>query len=175
MTEILETERLVLRQLVPDDLDFVALMLADAQVMRHYPRRYTREESAEWIERQLTRYARDGHGLWLALDRAAGVPVGQVGLCMQCVDGAWIPEIGYLLHHRYWGKGYATEGAIAVRDWAFTRGARDYSQVISLIRRANAPSRRVAQRVGMIFWRETMHAGLEHDVYRTVRADSEVG
>lgn len=171
MRQILETQRLVLRELVPDDLDFVALMLSDVQVMRHYPRRYTREESAEWIERQLTRYARDGHGLWLALDRAECVPVGQVGLCMQFVDGEWIPEIGYLLHHRYWGKGYATECAVAVRDWAFTREVRDYAQVISLIRRANAPSRRVALRVGMTLWKVTMHAGLEHDVYRVLRAD----
>ena len=63
-----------------EDLDFVATMLADPQVMRFYPKCYSRVESATWIERQLERYSRDGHGLWLVLERGAGQPVGQVGL-----------------------------------------------------------------------------------------------
>ena len=167
MTFLLETRRLGLRPLTSDDLDFVALMLSDAQVMRHYPRRYTREESSEWIDRQLARYARDGHGLWLVEDRVSGEPVGQVGLCTQFVDDEAIPEVGYLLHHRWWGKGLATEAASAVRDWAFDRGG--YSRVISLIRRVNGPSRRVALRIGMELWKEALHAGTPHDVFSANR------
>ncbi|MEO7963905.1 MAG: GNAT family N-acetyltransferase [Gemmatimonadaceae bacterium] len=163
MTYVIETQRLGLRPLTPDDLDFVALMLADAHVMRFYPHRYTREESSEWIERQVGRYARDGHGLWLVEERGSGVAIGQVGLCMQMVDGDPIPEVGYLLHHKWWGKGMATEAASSVRDWAFDE--REYPRVVSLIRRVNSASRRVAMRVGMTWWRGVTHAGLPHDVY----------
>ena len=64
MTTILETTRLALRELVLDDLDFMAEMLADAEVMRYYPKRLTRELSTDWIERQIARYTTDGYGLW---------------------------------------------------------------------------------------------------------------
>ena len=163
MTFSLETRRLRLRALEPDDLDFVALMLADPMVMRFYPRLYTRDEAVMWIDRQRERYARDGHGLWIAEDRPSGTPVGQVGLVMQSVDGEALPEIGYLLHHRWWKKGLATEAACAVRDWAFE--VRRYTRLVSLIRPVNSPSRRVAERVGMRRWKACVHAGVAHDVY----------
>src|SRR5262245_20357533 len=104
----LETPRLVLREMSLGDLDFVAAMLADPEVMRFYPKCYSRDEAEAWVRRQLDRYARYGHGLWLVLDRAAGEPVGQVGLTIQMVDGAEEPEIGYLIHRPFWRRGLAT-------------------------------------------------------------------
>jgi len=62
-TVILETERLVLRELEPADLDFLASMMADPEVSHHYDRRFSREAADEWLHRQLERYATDGHGL----------------------------------------------------------------------------------------------------------------
>src|SRR5204862_252450 len=88
MTTILETTRLKLRELVPGDVDFMAEMLADAEVMRYYPKRLTRELSTDWIERQIARYKADGYGLWLAEERESGKPVGQVGLVRQQINGA---------------------------------------------------------------------------------------
>jgi RimJ/RimL family protein N-acetyltransferase len=167
----LETPRLRLRAFEPDDLDFVALMLADPMVMRFYPRLYTRDEAVTWIDRQRERYARDGHGLWIAEDRPSGAPVGQVGLVMQGVDGEALPEIGYLLQHRWWKKGLATEAACAVRDWAFE--VPRYARLVSLIRPVNSPSRRVAERVGMRRWKECVHAGLTHDVYAIERVEAQ--
>jgi len=87
MKTILQTPRLLLREIAPDDLDFVAAMLAHPEVMRYYPRLYSRDEALHWLERQRQRYASHGHGLWLVLDREAGHPVGQVGLIRQEVDG----------------------------------------------------------------------------------------
>src|SRR5215468_11623496 len=96
---ILETKRLRLRELTANDLDFVAAMLDDADVMRHYPSRLDRQGALAWIERQRMRYARDGHGLWLLLNRETDEPVGQVGLVMHELEGLprpRYPEVGYL-------------------------------------------------------------------------------
>ncbi|MGH7712452.1 MAG: GNAT family N-acetyltransferase [Gemmatimonadaceae bacterium] len=165
----IQTERLTLRELTHDDLDFVASMLSDPEVMRYYPKALTRAESLGWIEKQRARYTMDGHGLWLVSLVGSGEPVGQVGLALQHVDDGHEPEIGWLLHRPYWGHGYASEAAIAVRDHAFVALGMPY--VISLIRPENEPSRRVAQRVGMIVQRRAIFHGYEHDVWRLDRAD----
>jgi RimJ/RimL family protein N-acetyltransferase len=160
---VLETERLQLREMVPSDLDFVAAMLGDREVTRYYERTFERADASAWLERQRDRYARDGHGLWLVLERRTGVPVGQVGLAMQEIEGTRHPEIGWLLHRPYWGRGYATEAGIATRDAAFGRWS--YRLVISLIRPSNAPSRRVAERIGMRAGERVRFHGSEHVVY----------
>ncbi len=59
MRFVLETDRLALREMSLDDLDFVATMLADPQVMRFYPKCYSREESAGWIEHLVFARSRD--------------------------------------------------------------------------------------------------------------------
>jgi len=170
MRTILETPRLRLREMSLDDLDFIAEMLADPLVMRFYPQIYSREEAAAWIERQLDRYARHGSGLWLAVDRATGEPVGQVGLLRQIVDGVEEPEVGYLLDRRYWSRGLATEAAAAVRDWAFQTRGEPY--VVSLIRPENLPSQAVALRIGMKPERDTVFASLRHTVFMGRRPSS---
>ncbi len=81
-----------------DDLDFVAVMLADPEVMRYYSKCYTRDEAAAWVQRSMDRYARHGHGLWLVSDKATGQAVGQVGLVTQTVRGLEEREVGYLLN-----------------------------------------------------------------------------
>jgi ribosomal-protein-alanine N-acetyltransferase len=165
---VLETSRLALRELSLDDLDFVAGMLAHPEVMRFYPQVYSREESRLWIERQLHRYAGNGHGLWLVQDRATGEPLGQVGLLLQLVDGVEEPEIGYLIHRPFWRRGLATEAALAVRSWAFdTMGL---ERVISLIRPENTPSQGVARKLGMRPEKRSQFHWLEHVVF-AVRPD----
>ena len=149
------------------DLDFVAAMLANPEVSRYYERTFTRDDALVWLRRQQDRYARDGHGLWLAVERETGAPVGQVGLAMQEVEGQWRPEIGWLLDRPFWGRGYATEAAAATRDAAFSRW--HYPEVISLVRPVNVASCRVAERIGMHAGPCVMFHGYEHVVY-AVRA-----
>jgi [ribosomal protein S5]-alanine N-acetyltransferase len=161
------TDRLLLREMDSSDLDFIAEMLGDPQVTRFYPKPYTRADAIAWIERQQARYARDGYGLWLVLLRTERVPVGQVGLLRQNVNGVAVPEIGYLLAHRFWGRGLATEAAIATRDYAFDELR--FDRVVSLIRPENHSSQRVARRVGMRPVSSTLHAGLKHLVYAVDR------
>ena len=162
---VLVTPRLELRELAIGDLDFVATMLAHPEVSRYYERQFTRADAEAWLQRQLTRYATDGHGLWLVTEREGGTPVGQVGLALQDVEGHRLPEIGWLLHRPYWGRGYATEAAAATRDLARSRWK--YGRLISLIRPANEPSRRVAERIGMHAGPRVDFHGFEHIVYET--------
>jgi RimJ/RimL family protein N-acetyltransferase len=164
---ILETPRLSLREMSWEDLDFLAAMLADEQVMRHYVKCCTREESEAWLGRVLDRYEKHGHAFWLVSLRATGEPIGQVGLLLQHVDEVDESEIGYMIHAPYWRQGYALEAASAVRDYAF--GALDRSRVISLIRPANIPSQRVALRVGLKPEKLTRWHDLDHLVFSLKR------
>jgi ribosomal-protein-alanine N-acetyltransferase len=164
---VLETPRLELRELTPDDLPFVAEMIGDSETMRFYPHTFLPVEARYWLQRQLDRYARDGHGLWLVVERASGRRVGQVGLAIQELDGAREPEIGWLIHRHYWRRGYATEAGSAVRDYAFS--ALGLRRVITLIRPVNEPSQGVARKVGMAPGRETDFHGYRHLVFSVSR------
>ena len=168
MSVILETPRLTLRELTQDDLDFVAEMLAHPEVMHFWPRPYTRNEAADWIQRHRERYTRDGFGYWLALDKAGGRPIGQVGLLRQELDGVIETGIGYIVHRPFWGNGYATEAALACRNHAFAKLGK--LRVTATVRPENLPSRRVAERIGLKFERMTTWAGLPHMLYSVTRS-----
>ena len=165
---VLQSQRLELRELTPSDLPFVAEMVGDAETMRYYPHPFMPTEARYWLQRQIDRYARDGHGLWLVVERASGRRVGQVGLAIQDVDGGKEPEIGWLIQRKFWRQGFATEAGIAVRDHAFRRMGLE--RVISLIRPVNEPSQGVARKVGMVVEGETDFHGYRHLVF-AVRRD----
>lgn len=168
---ILETERLILRQFVPGDADALSRVLSDPETMRHYPAPFDRAAVDGWIRRNLRRYAANGHGLWAMDEKTTGEMIGDCGLTLQEVDGTLMPEIGYHLRRDRWGQGFATEAAVACRDYGFTKMSVDF--LISLIRPENVPSRRVAERNGMKVWTETTRKGLRHLVYRVTREEWE--
>lgn len=168
MNVILETLRLALRELVSEDLDFVAEMLADPEVMRYYPKTYSRAEAAGCMGNQIEKYRRDGHGLWRVSLRETDEPVGLVGLVLQEVDGETFQEIGYLIHRPHWRRGYATEAALGVRRYAFEE--RRLPCVVSLVRPENVPSVAVAAKLGMTPEREVRFGGFQHLVYALPQA-----
>ena len=144
--KILETERLVLREMAPDDYDSLCVILQDPKVMYAYEHAFSDKEVSEWLERQLIRYAKDGCGLW-AVIRKGGDVIGQCGVTMQPWEKSEVPEVGYLFRRDCWHMGYATEAARACRDYAFAR--LNFGEVCSIIRDTNIPSQRVAQRNAM--------------------------
>jgi RimJ/RimL family protein N-acetyltransferase len=169
MKVILETPRLLLRELVPSDLDCVEALLSHPEVMRFFPTCLSREQAEQWIRRQRARYAADGHGYWLALHQASGEPVGQAGVVQTEVEGVEEPSLGYIVHRPFWGRGYATEVAAACRDYVFdTLGC---ARVITLIRPENLPSLRVARKIGLKIVRRTLYARYEHFVLSMSEAD----
>ena len=97
--------------------------------------------------------------------------IGYCGFFVQTVDDAEEVEIAYRIDPQYWGRGYASEAAQAVRDHAF----RDlgFERVISLIVPKNLASRRVAERNGMTVWKQTNFRGFDVLVYAITRSQWE--
>lgn len=168
MKEILRTGRLVLRETEAADIDEMYAMLSDPLVMAHYPRTRTLEESRQWIEWVRDRYQEFGFCLWTVVGLGTDEFLGQCGILVQEVDGARELEVAYLFKRSAWHRGYATEAARAVRDYAFD--VLGCEHVISLIRPANLPSRAVAERNGMTIWKTAMFRELEAVVYRIERS-----
>lgn len=145
---ILETGRLLLREMTGGDFPALCRMLQDADVMYAYEHAFSNEEAWDWLRRQQARYQEDGFGLWAVVEKCSGEMVGQCGLTWQdCGYPAPVLEVGYLLERATWHRGYATEAARACRDYAFDRLGT--GEVFSIIRDSNLPSQRVARRNGM--------------------------
>ena len=144
---ILETERLLLREMTQDDLPALQGILQDEETMYAYNGAFDEAETQAWLDRQLSRYAQYGFGLWAVVLKESGGMIGQCGLTMQPWRGDEVLEVGYLFNRAFWHHGYATEAARGCMEYAFDLlGARE---VCSIIRETNLPSRRVAERNGM--------------------------
>ena len=101
----------------------------------------------------------------------SGEIIGQCGITLQDVNGEWVPEVGYLFERAYWHQGFATEAAIACKEYAFSVLGLD--TVYSIIRDNNIASQNVAKRNGMtICGRIVKHyygMDMPHLVYRAER------
>jgi RimJ/RimL family protein N-acetyltransferase len=157
------TERLTLRELTDADLDELAALLGDEQVMTHYPRPKTRTEAQRWIDWNKSLYAEHGFGLWAVSLTATGEFVGDCGLTIQHVDGVDEVEIGYHVRTAFQGRGYATEAARACRDLARDRfGVR---RLIAIIAPGNLPSQSVAGNLGLTLEKRTVAHGAEQLIF----------
>lgn len=144
---ILETDRLLLRKMTQDDLGALCKMLKDKEVMRAYEHAFSDEEAQAWLNRQLTRYSQDGFGLWAVVKKKTDDLIGQCGVTMQDCNGKQVPELGWHLRKDCWHQGFATEAALACRQYAFEKLG--FDEVYAIIRDTNIPSQNVAKRVGM--------------------------
>ncbi|MFD8599433.1 GNAT family N-acetyltransferase [Kitasatospora sp. NPDC059646] len=144
----LTTPRLLLRQWEDGDLDRWAELNADPEVRRHLGPVMTREQSAGSLAAFREELADRGWGWWAVRLRAEGTFLGFAGLDPvdeeTPFDGV---EAGWRLHPDSWGRGYATEAARAVLRYGFEELA--LPEILALIAAANAPSRAVAERLGM--------------------------
>ncbi|MEG0795402.1 MAG: GNAT family N-acetyltransferase [Odoribacter sp.] len=144
---ILETPRLQLREMSISDMKSLSSILQDEKVMYAYNGAFSEEETAMWMQKQLQRYKELGFGLWAVLKKDTNEMIGQCGITMQEYNNIQVPEIGYLLAYRYWHNGYATEAAIACREYGFK--TLHLNALYSIIRDTNISSQKVAIRNGM--------------------------
>lgn len=145
---MIESKRLFLRKITPDDFKELAKMLKDIDVMYAWGHTFADEQINDWIYNQMKRYDEDGIGFLLAIDKNLNQVVGQIGLLRLSIKEEEYWGIGYILLKELWGKGYATEGSKACLDYAFN--VLNVEKVISDIRPHNLESIAVAKRLGMI-------------------------
>ncbi|MEU4800688.1 GNAT family N-acetyltransferase [Actinosynnema sp. NPDC023587] len=143
----LETERVTLRDFAPSDVDAFADLHADPAVMRYL-------ESGRPVDRAtvvrdlLPRYLRRASGWWAGVSKASGEVVGAFEF-RETEPG--VRELGYRLHRRHWGVGYATEVSRALVDKGFRElGVR---RVFATTMAVNRNSRRVLEKTGLRFRR----------------------
>ncbi|WP_109208719.1 MULTISPECIES: GNAT family N-acetyltransferase [Microbacterium] len=141
-----ETDRLRFRQMTASDLEAMAELLGNPDVMRFYPAPKTREQSAAWIAWNQRNYAEHGYGLWI-IETHAGEFVGDCGLTWQEVGGLSRLEVGYHVTPAWQGRGIATEAAAACRDYVIEHV--DARELIAIVHPDNRASQRVAEKIGM--------------------------
>jgi ribosomal-protein-alanine N-acetyltransferase len=152
--KILETNRLMLRRLLPDDLDNLYALYSDPDIRQYFPDgTLTYAETKEELDWFL-----DGHpahpelGLWATIHKATDRLIGRCGLLPWTIAQRAEVEVAYLLDKTYWGQGLATEAARGIVQYAFEQ--LKLSRLICLIDPENAASRRVAEKIGMRFEKE---------------------
>lgn len=147
--KVLETARTYLRTYTMQDLEALQAIL-DSKTMYAWGHGFTKQECKEWIETQLERYRKYGFGLWAVVDKASGQIIGSAGLNYERIDMAGereILELGYIINHRFWGRGYGLEVAVACARYAFERlGAKE---LYCLIKWDNLASLKLARKLGM--------------------------
>ena len=163
----LETDRLVLRFMNHGDYSDIAEMLQDAEVMYAWEKTFDDMEVCGWINKMCARYKNDGYGYFLAVDKNLNQAVGQIGLLSEEIGREKFVGVGYMLKRRYFGCGYAAEGAAGCLDYAFNVLKTD--RVIADIRPSNGASRHVAEKLGMkaagSFIKHYDGKDMEHIVY----------
>ena len=143
---ILETERLILREMTEDDYDALYRVLADSDIMQHYPYTFDEKRVRGWIAKNIERYEIFGFGLWAVCLKETGEMIGDCGPTMQLINENIKPEIGYHIRKDHQRNGYAREAAIAVRDWTFMNTP--FNTIFSYMKGTNIPSCKTAASYG---------------------------
>jgi [ribosomal protein S5]-alanine N-acetyltransferase len=168
---LLTTARLLMRHLRILDAKALAHVFGDPEVMYHGDGIKSNKWIEVWLQSCITQYAQLGFGPYAVVEKESQDFVGYCGLFhFPDVNGKPEIEIGYRLVRAAWGKGYATESARAVRDYAFaTLGL---NRLIAIIEPSNIASIRVAEKIGMHHEQDVMFDGYSHPdhVYAITRA-----
>lgn len=143
---VIETERLFLREMTENDFDALYKILADSNIMQHYPYTFDEARVRYWIQKNMERYWIFGFGLWAVCLKETGEMIGDCGLTMQLINGQIKPEIGYHIRADKQRKGYAKEATIAVRDWIFNYTP--FNMVYSYMKYTNEASVKTAMSYG---------------------------
>ena len=143
------TERLGFRKWSLDDLEEFALLNADKEVMQHFPKTLTKEETRASIIRFQKHYNNFGYNYYATEIKETGEFIGFIGLAYQDYESDFTPnvDIGWRLKKSAWNNGFATEGAIKCLDIAFNQLKID--KIISTCLLKNLGSEKVMQKIGM--------------------------
>ena len=149
MKFILETKRLILREMDFDDFDSLKKVLSDPNTMKYYPKPYDDEGVNKWIRWSMASYEKRGFGLWAVVLKETGEMIGDCGISMQTIDDELKPEIGYHLRRDYHRLGLGAEMTQAVKNYFFENF--DFDEVYSYMNQNNLPSEKTAIKNGMTY------------------------
>jgi len=167
---LLETPRLLLRHFKASDLDAYAEIVADPDVARYATtmgKPLSRSQAWGWMASDLGHWKLRGYGMWAVEEKSTQQLIGRVGL--QYPEGFPDIEVGWMLGKPYWGKGFATEAAIASIQYGFRELERD--NFISMIHPDNASSIRLAKRLGEVCEGEVEWFGNQYLLYRIYKSN----
>lgn len=163
----IETVRLRLRMFRPDDLDNLAALLADPDVMRYvedgHPKDRTVAEKA--LNSIIAHWGRHGFGRWAVEEKASGSFIGFGGL--RSLFGT--AEVVYHLAPKHWGKGFATEMAHSALAFGFNE--RGFERIVAIAKPGNAASIHVMEKLGMKFQQRTNYYGIDVVEYAVTADD----
>jgi 3-dehydroquinate dehydratase/shikimate dehydrogenase len=145
----IKTERLILRPWLKEDWEAFAALNADPRVMEWFLKLLSREESDQLANRISTDIEQRGWGLWAVSLIETDAFIGYIGLDPVHIQASFTPavEIGWRLKLDHWGKGYATEGALASLDFGFNQLG--LQEIVAYTTRQNMRSKAVMERIGM--------------------------
>lgn len=146
----IETERLILRPTAASDFERWADFMADPEAMLHLGGVQPRPIAWRAFIGMAGAWQIQGFGMFSVIEKASGNWIGRLGPWMP--DGWPGTEVGWSIVREAWGKGYASEGAIATIDWAFANLG--WSEVIHTISSENQASKGVAARLGSTYLRQ---------------------
>lgn len=174
--KILETDRLILRRLVPADLDALYALYRDPEMRRYFPpegasadRTLTLEETREELEWFLNGHPRHPElGLWATILKETGAFLGRCGLLPWSIEGQDEVEIAYMIDKAYWGQGLGSEAARGIRDYAFNQLG--LTRLVCFIDPENSASQKVATKTGMTIERELVDENGPFHIYSMTKA-----
>ena len=154
MTIIIETERLLLRHLIMDDLDELYSLYQDYEIRQFFPEGVlSYEETKEELEWHMHGHPKHPElGLWATVYKETGKFIGRCGLIPWAIEEKDEVEIAYLLDKAFWGQGLATEAAKGILQYGFEK--LNLFRLICLIDPENIASQKVANKIGMSLERE---------------------
>ena len=173
MIPVLTTERLILRPYRAEDLDAIAGITGDPQVMRHVGGvALPREDSWRRMLCGPGMWAMVGYGYWMVERRSDGAAIGQLGFAdfkramEPVIEG--LPELGYMFAAAAHGQGYASEGVAAAIAWA--DATLDADQYVAIIDPGNDASIRVIEKAGFASREDASYKGEPILLFRRDRA-----
>ena len=154
MSTVLSSERLILRTPRRSDLDALAAIMGDPEVMRYIGDGSLMDSAAvaERIARFIAYEEERGHTMWVVEHRETSELMGECGLVPIRRSGhsdvGPQVELGYRLGRFHWGKGYATEAARVALTHGFEHDKLD--RIIAVTDRRNRASQRVLEKCGLV-------------------------
>ena len=163
--KILETDRLILRHLLPDDLDRLFTLYSDPEMRRYFPEgTLTYEETKEELEWFLNGHPKHPElGLWATIHKESNQFIGRCGLLPWTIEGQYEVEVAYMIAKEYWRQGLGTEAARAILQYGFEHLG--LSRLICMIDPSNTASRGVAEKIGMTLEKEGDIHGYQTALY----------